>query len=124
LSLRQRTARPIIFDELGDSDAAVAQIIANDAADGLGLKISKSGGLTKGRRQRDMSIAAVVHLGQTIPRRFLRCVLDTRDMVAQEIAAFDCTLEDGGVYATSAPGLGVTPNMAVLGEPVATYEHL
>jgi L-alanine-DL-glutamate epimerase-like enolase superfamily enzyme len=139
LSLRQRTPRPIIFDELGDSDAAVAKIISSDAADGLGLKISKNGGLTKGRRQRDMSIAAgltlsvqdtvgseiafaaVVHLGQTIPRRLLRCVLDTRDMVAQEIAAFDCTIENGGVFAPSVPGLGVTPNMAVLGEPVASY---
>ena len=138
-SLRQRTSRPIIYDELGDSEAAVAQMISSDAADGLGLKISKNGGLTKGRRQRDMSIAAgltlsvqdtvgseiafaaVVHLGQTIPSRLLRCVLDTRGMVTQEIAALDCPIENGGVYAPNVPGLGVSPNLEVLGEPIATY---
>ena len=140
LSLRQRTSRPIIYDELGDSDAAVAQLIASDAADGIGLKISKNGGLTKGRRQRDMciaagltvsvqdtvgseiSFAAIVHLGQTVPARLLRCVLDTRDMVAQPIATFDCPIEQGGVLAPEAPGLGVEPNLNTLGEAIAIYE--
>jgi hypothetical protein len=37
-------ARPIIFDELVDSDAAVTQIIAIDAAHELVLKASKNGG--------------------------------------------------------------------------------
>lgn len=59
-------------------------------------------------------------LGLTIPRRCLRRVLDTRDMVAQEIAAFDCTIEYSGVYSPNVLGLIVTPNMAILGEPVAS----
>ena len=140
LSLRQRTARPIIYDELGDSDVALAQMIAADAADGLGLKISKNGGLTKGRRQRDMSIAAgltlsvqdtvgseiafaaVVHLGQTIPQRLLRCVLDTRGMVSKTMAKFDCVIENGGVLAPDLPGLGVFPDKEALGEPIAIYQ--
>lgn len=140
LSLRQRTRVPIIFDELGDSDAAIAQIIAQDAADGVGLKISKNGGLTKCRRQRDMSIAAgltlsvqdtvgseiafaaIVHMGQTVPARYLRCVLDVRDMVTQKIADFECPIENGGVVAPDVPGLGVSPDIDVLGEPFATSE--
>ena len=68
-------------------------MMADEAAEGIGLKISKAGGLTKGRRQRDMcaaagyiisvqetggsdiAFAATVHLGQTAPERFLRRVL-------------------------------------------------
>jgi hypothetical protein len=41
-------------------------------------------------------------------------------MVAQEIAAFDCTIEYSGVYSPNVLGLIVTPNMAILGEPVAS----
>jgi hypothetical protein len=59
-------------------------------------------------------------LGLAILRLCLRCVLDTCDMVAQEIAAFDCTIEYSGVYSPNVLGLIVTPNMAILGEPVAS----
>ena len=39
-------------------DEDVAFIVANDVADGIGLKISKAGGLTHGRRHRDICRAA------------------------------------------------------------------
>jgi cis-L-3-hydroxyproline dehydratase len=139
LSLRRRTSVPIIYDELADSDTAVANIIAEDAADGIGLKISKNGGLTRGRRQRDMCIAAgltvsvqettgsdiafaaIVHLGQTVPRRYLRCVLESRDMVACKTADGDFPVNDGLVTAPHTPGLGIIPREEVLGKPVASY---
>ena len=54
VSLRRRSTVPIIWDELADSDNAIANLVAEDAAEGIGLKISKNGGLTRGRRQRDM----------------------------------------------------------------------
>ena len=125
LSLRKLANVPIILDELATSEKSVVQIIADNAADGIGLKISKNGGLTKGRRQRDMCIAAgltmsvqdtvgseiacaaVLHLAQTIPERYLRCVLDTRGMVQFKTAKFDAPIVDGGVIAPSAAGLGV-----------------
>lgn len=84
-SLRRRSNVLIICDELAVSDASIVQLIAEDAADGIWLKISKNGGLTKGRRHRDICIAAgytmsvqettgsniafaaIVHLGQTVP---------------------------------------------------------
>jgi L-alanine-DL-glutamate epimerase-like enolase superfamily enzyme len=87
LSLRRRTDIPIIWDELATSDSSVAQLVADDAAEGVDLKISKNGGLTKCRRQRDICIsagltisvqdttgsdiafAAIVHMGQTIPKK-------------------------------------------------------
>lgn len=139
LSLRRRTSVPIVFDELADSDQAVLQIIADDAADGIGLKISKNGGLTHGRRQRDMCLAAgltlsvqetagseiafaaITHLGQTVPAHMLRCILDVRDMYTTITAQFDAPIADGGVIVPDAPGLGLTVDRNVLGEPVARY---
>ncbi|KIL94433.1 hypothetical protein FAVG1_02997 [Fusarium avenaceum] len=92
VSLRPRTNVPIHFDELVSTDASIIQMIADDAAEGFGVKISKNGGLTKSRRHRDIGIsagytmscqetteydiafAATVHLGQAIPGIYLRCI--------------------------------------------------
>lgn len=139
MSLRRRTDIPIIFDELATNDASILQLIAEDAAEGIGLKISKAGGLTKGRRQRDMclaagytmsvqdttgsdiSFAAIVHLGQTIPERALRGVLETRNMVTLKTADGSYEVESGRVTAPSTPGLGIIPRLDVLGQPLVSY---
>lgn len=140
LSLRARCNRPIVLDELVQYDADVAQLIATDAADGIGLKISKAGGLTPARRQRDMcraagltmsvqdtvgstiAFAGIAHLAQTVPARNLRCILDCRDMVTVQTAQFDAPVVDGGVIAPDAAGLGLTVDRAQLGDPVAVYQ--
>lgn len=139
MSLRRRTDVPIIFDELATDDAAIAQLVSDDAAEGIGLKISKNGGLTRGRRHRDISVAAgytvsvqetagsdvafaaIVHLGQTVPEKNLRCVLECRDIVKLKTADGDFTVRNGRVTAPTAPGLGIIPRLDVLGEPVASY---
>ena len=139
-SLRQRCRVPIILDELVQTEADIIKLIADDAADGIGLKISKSGGLTHGRRQRDICIAAglsmsvqdtwgseistaaITHLGQTVPSRLLRCLLDTRNMVDIKTAEFDAPIVDGGIVAPARAGLGIEVNRDVLGSPVSVYE--
>lgn len=139
LSLRRRSDIPMIFDELAVSDASVLQLVADDAAEGFGIKISKNGGLTKGRRHRDIGIAAgytvsvmdtvgseiafaaTVHLGQTFPERYLRCVFDCRKLVSRQTADAEFEVIDGRVVAPKTPGLGVVPRLEVLGEPVASY---
>ena len=138
-SLRRRTNVPIIMDELATDDDTIAHIIAGDFADGIGLKISKGGGLTRGRRQRDLclaagmtmsvqdtvgseiALAAILHLGQTVPSQYLNCVLDVRSMVSASTAKIDAPIFDGGIVAPGLPGLGVEPDLALLGEPIATY---
>lgn len=142
VSLRRRTDVPIIFDELATDEASIAQLIGDDAADGIGLKISKAGGLTRGRRVRDLSLAAgltmtvqdtvgsdiafaaIVHMGQTVPEKFLRSVLECRDMVTLKTADGDFDVVEGRVVAPSAPGLGIRPRIDVLGDPVAIYAEL
>lgn len=139
LSLRKRCTVPIIIDELAQQDNDITQIVAQDLADGIGLKISKAGGLTRGRRQRDICIAAgltisvqdtvgstiafagIAHLGATVPQRYLRCILDCRDMVTLETADFDAPVTNGGVLTPLSPGLGITVNRDVLGNPIAKW---
>ncbi|MBC3190384.1 mandelate racemase/muconate lactonizing enzyme family protein [Pseudonocardia sp. C8] len=140
LSLRRRCPYPLVVDELSQLDADVAMVLDQDAADGIGLKISKAGGLTPGRRQRDIcraaglttsvqettgsaiAFSAIVHLGATVPARMLRGVLNTQDMVALRTARFDAPVVDGGILPTTAPGLGITVDEDVLGDPVQTWE--
>jgi cis-L-3-hydroxyproline dehydratase len=139
VSLRRRTNIPIIFDELATDDASITQLVADDAAEGIGLKISKNGGLTRGRRHRDICVsagytvsvqetdgsdiafAAIVHMGQTVPERNLRSVLECRDIVDLKTADGPFDVKNGRVTAPKLPGLGIMPRLDVLGEPVATY---
>lgn len=141
LSLRRRCPVPIILDELVQEDESLARLIALDAADGIGLKITKAGGLTPARRQRDIcraagltmsvqdtvgsviAFAAIAHMGATVPPRLLRCILDCRDMVTLETAAFDAPVRDGGVLVPDLPGLGLTIDRAALGNPVRTWSN-
>ena len=139
LSLRSKTNRPILLDELIENDGDLIHAITQDACDGVGLKISKQGGLTACRRQRDIcraaglvmsvqdtvgseiAFAAILHMAQSVPRHLLRCALDTRAMVNLKTASFDAPIIDGGVMAPNQKGLGITPDRAVLGAPVAVY---
>ncbi len=142
--LRSLVNVPIHIDELAVSDHSVAHLLVDNIADGFGLKISKNGGLSQARRQRDIAqaaglvmsvqdtvgsevaFAAVVHLAQSIHPKWLRCVLDTRELVdlctgelsGVKVGRFDTLF---GAQAVSVPGLGVSPNMDVLGQPVLSF---
>ena len=140
ISLRQRCDVPIILDELAQLDEDIAMLVARDVADGIGLKISKAGGLTHARRHRDicraaglsvsvqdttgstLSFAAIVHMGATVPSKLLRCVLDTRDMITRQVGDFDAPIESGGVEPPATPGLGVTIRRERLGDPVGIWQ--
>ena len=140
LSLRGRCSVPIILDELAQQDDDIAHLISTDIADGISLKVSKAGGLTRSRRHRDicraagltmsvqdtigsaLSAAAVFHMGATVPERILRCVLDTRELVTIKTCNFDAEIKEGGVLPPETPGLGVTVQRAVLGDPVEIWE--
>jgi cis-L-3-hydroxyproline dehydratase len=139
ISLRRRCAVPIMLDELVQQDDDLMRMISEDVADGIGLKVSKAGGLTRARRHRDICLAAgatisvqdtvgstiafaaVAHLGATVPERQLRCLLDCRGMVSIETAGFDAPIVGGGVLVPNGPGLGLTVDPDRLGEPVETW---
>jgi L-alanine-DL-glutamate epimerase-like enolase superfamily enzyme len=138
-SLRQQCSVPLLLDELVQNDADIIQAISQNTCDGLGLKISKQGGLTPSLRQMHIcraaglvasvqdttgsgiAFAAVLHMAQATPRNILRCALDTRSMVSLTTAQFDAPIKNGGASAPYVAGLGVTPDMGVMGTPVAVY---
>ncbi|WP_032368280.1 mandelate racemase/muconate lactonizing enzyme family protein [Rhodococcoides fascians] len=138
-SVRRISPYPIILDELADDDADLIHAVATDAADGFGLKITPAGGLTPGRRQRDIaraagltmsvqdtvgsdiSYAAIVHLAATVPPHLLRCVLNVSDMVTTTTARFEPNQIGRGVLPPDLPGLGIEVDEAVLGAPVFSW---
>lgn len=138
--LRPHCRVPLLLDELVQTEEDLITAIRDDLCDGVGLKISKQGGLTRTRRQlaiaraagltvsvqettgSAIAFAAILHTAQATPRHMLRCALDCRAMVTAVTAAFDAPVTDGGVEAPTTPGLGITPDLAVLGAPVAIYE--
>lgn len=139
-SFRTRCTLPLFLDELIQSEADLVDAIRRDLCDGVGLKVSKQGGVTAMLRQRtiaqaaglamsiqdtvgsEISAATIFHIAASTPRHLLRCALDPRAMVTTQIADLDAPVQNGGVTAPDAPGLGVTPHLDTLGKPVAVYE--
>jgi L-alanine-DL-glutamate epimerase-like enolase superfamily enzyme len=140
-SLRRRCPYPIVIDELGQLDSDVALASAEDVADGIGLKVSKAGGLTPGRRHRDiarsaglsvsvqdtvgssLAYAAILHLGATVPPHNLRGVLNCEDMVTVKVATLDVRTSNAGVLPGDTPGLGATVDPELLGTPDQAWEQ-
>lgn len=138
-SLRRRWRLPMVLDELVQTEEDVVALISRDVADGVGLKISPAGGLTKSRRQRDicraagltMSVqdtvgstiayAAIVQLAATVPPALLRCILNCEDMVTVRTARFETGGDGVRVLVPDAPGLGIEVDETQLGDPVAVY---
>ena len=108
--------------------------------DVINLKISRVGGLTRARQFRDLCVslgitmtiedtwggeiatAAIAHLGHSTPRGFHFQSSAFHECHSMKIADGGPTIKDGYVVASHARGLGVTPDMAVLGEPVRVVE--
>jgi L-alanine-DL-glutamate epimerase-like enolase superfamily enzyme len=136
LSIRERTARPFILDEVIDSQAMVLRAAHDRAADVINLKISKVGGLTKARQIRDLCVslglamivedtwggdivtAAISHLAHSTPPEFLFAATDFNSYVTKSIAIGAPKRKDGMLAASEAPGLGITPLSDALGDPV------
>ena len=57
LSVRRRTSRPFVLDEVIGGVDSLIKGLADDAMDVINLKISKVGGLTKARLMRDICVA-------------------------------------------------------------------
>lgn len=139
-NLRDRCRMPILLDELIQSEADLIDAIQRRLCDGVGLKVSKQGGITAMLRQRtiaasaglvmsiqdtvgsEISAATIFHLAASTPRHLLRCALDPRAMVDTRIADLNAPVRDGGVEPPDEPGLGVTPDLDKLGAPCAVYE--
>jgi L-alanine-DL-glutamate epimerase-like enolase superfamily enzyme len=140
LSIRRRTARPFILDEVIDSLGAVLKAHADLAADVINLKIGKVGGLTKAKQIRDLCVAlgiamtiedtwggdiataAIAHLAHSTPPEFLFSATDFNSYVTRSIAEGGPQRNKGRMAASTTPGLGVTPRHNVIGPAVVNIE--
>jgi L-alanine-DL-glutamate epimerase-like enolase superfamily enzyme len=136
LSIRKRTSRPFVLDEVIDGLGAVLRGHADQAMDVINLKISKVGGLTRAREIRDLCsalgiamtiedswggdivTAAIAHLAHSTPPELLFSSTDFNSYVTVSIAEGAPQREQGRMAASTAPGLGVKPRFDVLREPV------
>jgi L-alanine-DL-glutamate epimerase-like enolase superfamily enzyme len=136
LAVRRRTSRPFVLDEVVDGIDMVVRGVADEAMDVINLKISKVGGLTKARQIRDLCVslgiamtiedtwggdivtAAIAHLAHSTPTQFLFSSTDFNSYVTVSFADGAPRRTGGRLAASREPGLGVRPDMAVLGEPV------
>ena len=138
LSIRRRTSHPFVLDENIDGLEMLLRAWSDGAMDAINLKISKVGGLTKARQLRDLCVslgiamtiedtwggdivtAAIAHLAHSTPEALRLSATDFNSYVTQRIAEGAPQRKDGTMQASSAPGLGIVPDLEALGAPVLT----
>jgi L-alanine-DL-glutamate epimerase-like enolase superfamily enzyme len=136
LGVRRQTDHPFVLDETVDGIDVLLRAHADHAMDVVNLKISKLGGLTRTRQIRDLCVsmgiamtledswggdittAAIAHLAHSTPTELLFSSTDFNSYVTVSIAEGTPQRVLGRMAASQAPGLGVTPRLDVLGEPV------
>jgi cis-L-3-hydroxyproline dehydratase len=136
LSIRRRTARPFVLDEVITGADMLARGLADDAMDIINLKISKVGGLTRAKLTRDLFVesgmpmtiedtwggdivtAAIAHLARSTPAACCFSATDFNSYGTRDIAEGAPRRVEGCMTAPDAPGLGVTPLIETFGPPV------
>jgi cis-L-3-hydroxyproline dehydratase len=140
LAVRRHCDLPMILDECMDSLEVLMRGYQDSAMDLINLKINRVGGLTNARKFRDLCMAmgltmtiedawggeiataAIAHLAHSLPKEFHFQSSAFHEYTDLEIATGGPILEDGYMSVSNRPGLGVEPNMDVLGDPVFTTD--
>ncbi len=140
LSVRRRTARPFVLDEVVTGPDLLMRALADDAMDMINLKISKVGGLTRARLMRDMCVAAgvamiiedtwggdivtaaIAHLARSTPAEFCFAATDFNSYGSVSIADGAPQRVDGRMTASDRPGLGIEPRLTQFGAPALVIE--
>jgi cis-L-3-hydroxyproline dehydratase len=137
LTVRQHTNHPIILDECMEDIRLLMRGYQDRAMDVVNLKVGRVGGLTKARQFRDLAVtlgisltiedswggeiatAALCHLAHSTPPGFHFQSSAFHEYHSLAIASGGPELNDGYMSVSAQPGLGVSPKMDVLGDPVA-----
>jgi L-alanine-DL-glutamate epimerase-like enolase superfamily enzyme len=140
LSVRRHTDHPFVLDEVIDGIDMLLRGRADLAMDVVNIKISKFGGLSRAKQARDLCVslgiamtledswggdivtAAIAHLAHSTPPAFLFTATDFNSYVTLSIAEGAPRRRNGRMAASTAPGLGITPRLEVLGKAVVAVE--
>jgi L-alanine-DL-glutamate epimerase-like enolase superfamily enzyme len=138
LTVRRKTARPFVLDEVIDDIGMVVRGASDQAMDVINLKISKVGGLTPARQIRDLCVAlgialtiedtwggdivtaAIAHLAHSTPPDLLFTTTDFNSYVTVSTAEGAPQRKNGRMTTSDRPGLGISPRVEVLGKPLVS----
>ena len=140
LSFRRATGRPVSLDECIHTVQDLLRAVADKAIDVLNLKIGRVGGLSKARQIRDLCVslhipmyiqetsgtdfgaAATAHLAHSTPSDCFISAWDCSEMMSVTTAAGLLRDPSFLMRATEAPGLGLEPDLNVMGQSIAVYK--
>jgi L-alanine-DL-glutamate epimerase-like enolase superfamily enzyme len=135
LSVRQTLNKPMVLDESITCIQDVLEIHRKGAADGLTLKISRLGGVTKTRQIRDLAIAlgfmvtvedtggaeidtaAIAHLALSTPEEHRLHAIAFHEWVTVRTAANAPPVSGNRMGIPDGPGLGIDVRPDLLGAP-------
>lgn len=138
-AVRSATGLPMKLDESAHDIDSLIKAHALGCMDVVALKLSKFGGLSACRRARDLCIhfgtrmcvectwgsdivtAAAVHLAASTPQHMVQNVCDLSGYVFPRLDSNGPARQDGTISAPDAVGIGVNPDLNVLGEPEAVF---
>lgn len=139
LSVRGRVSQPFKLDETIETPGDLYRAFADDAMDEVCIKVAKHGGLSKARLMRDMCAArampmtvedcwggeivtsALAHLAASTPAEVMLNTTDLHNYNSVSLGKTDLSTDAGHLVVGDAPGLGVEPDLAVLGAPIAEF---
>jgi cis-L-3-hydroxyproline dehydratase len=135
LSVRQTLNKPMVLDESVTCIQDVLEIHREEAADGLTLKISRVGGVTKARQIRDLAVdlgfmvtvedtggaeidtAAIAHLSLSTPEQRRLHAIAFHEWVTVRTAANAPPVSGNRMGIPDGPGLGIDVRPDLLGAP-------
>ncbi len=139
-AIAPRHATPVSVDECLVTLQDATRVAREGMAEIFGIKLNRVGGLTKAARMRDVALAhgidmfvmptggtvladtEALHLAATIPDANCHAVWACQDMITVDVAGGRGPRNiDGHLHLPEGAGLGVHPEEAALGPPVARY---
>ena len=135
-AVRQATGLPMKIDENAFDLASLMRAHELGCLDAVALKLSKFGGLSAMRRARDLTVhlgaeicaectwgsdivtAASLHFAASTPRGSLLNTCDLASYVAPRLCPDGPIRNNGRIAPPEGPGLGVTPDLEILGGPI------
>lgn len=139
-AVRQATGLAMKIDENAFDLSSLLRAYQLGCLDAVALKLSKFGGLSAMRRARDLTVhlgaqicaectwgsdivtAASLHFAASTPTGSLLNTCDLSGYVGPRVAPNVPVRKDGRIAPPEGSGLGVSPDMSVLGTPIATIE--
>lgn len=138
--IRSQVAHPLYMDESSVDLNIVTRAVGTGMIDGFGMKVTRIGGLQAMSTFRgiceahnlphtcddswggDIIAAACTHIGATVTPRLLEGVWIAEPYIDKHYDAKNgIKIREGHITLPKGPGLGITPDEAMFGEPVASF---